>query len=331
MNNSASPLIPRIAFAMTIFGAKFFGLFPFNWDEQCHRLAKHRFPLLYPTMFVTILSAAVIYSNYVVFPQTMSYLNSVATKTILYIMYIFYVFSILMTYVRHYSTLDDIESVCVDCISIWRTVDRLGIVKTTIGWRFYVLVIINCLAIPFLQFALIFWRMAYLDRNHSKHYLFYIIIAFPNIITSLVPNLFHNLMITVVYVLRLLNTEIRTVMLATTDLASDSPFRIQQQYCDLSDRLDAIAQVHLQVIRVAQKISNLLEINVVIWIMVKACIALLMCFTCYMYCMGWAFVEGFSIPIQVLVSGVLSLVLMLSEMTMLVNVCAMAMNEVIGQ
>lgn len=243
-------------------------------------------------------------------------------------MYFLYSLTLVLTYATHYTTLRDIEVIFNDCVTILRTMNHLKIHRKHPSWRIHLLLLLNFVVNPLLQFGSIFMRMAYLDAKSNNHLLLIAIIAWPNFMLSLVPTWFFILMIGVHNVLQSLNTELRTVMMATAHLDTASPFRIQQRLCELSDRLDAIAQVRLHVTQVAQRICNLVTVNLVIWIMLKACIALLMCCMCYMYCMGWAFIVGFDFPVQILVSGMTSIVLILGELAMLFKICCMTSNEV---
>lgn len=174
-----------------------------------------------------------------------------------------------------------------------------------------------------------FWRLVYLDERSHEHYFLIGMMSLSSSIASIVAGMFYSIMLGVFYLLRLLNDEVEKVMTAIAGLGTtESAFYVQRQFCELSDRLDALAEVHLQVTRVAQQISNMVTINILLWIMFKAGTILLMCLTSYMYCMGWAFFEDFKMPIQIFLSDIASMCLTLTETYMFVHMCAQTIHEV---
>lgn len=323
-----TPRILPILITTIIFFTKAMGLLPFNWDKHNKTLTRYRFPLVYPILFLVLLFSSVIYTNLIVLPNAMTKFSSDSIKLTVVIMNALTVLQIVFTYVRHYSALNEIEEVFHECFTIWRTIHDLEIHLEDPGRQYYFWLIMNYFVNPLVQFGLIYIRMAFLDLKSSDHFVLIAIIGVPNILTSLVPNLFHNIMLVTFYVLNVLNIELKTIVSAIKELDVETPFRIQKQFCDLSDRLDAISQLHLEVIRVVQRINNLLNINLMLWIMVKACITLLMCFSFYMCLMRWAFVEGFVLPIEVFISGILSIVMISIELVMFVNICWKTTTEV---
>lgn len=326
-----TPKFLKILIVITILWSKILGLLPFTFDVKHTTLIRHRFPLFYPIVFAISLFLSVVYSYGIVMSNTFPAYASNTIRTLMFVMHFLTTLTVVLTYVRHYTKLCDIEDIFNDCVTIWKLMNHLGIngANMTYSSRYCVLIILNFIVCPVLQFACVCVRMAYLDSKSSDHLLLIVIIAVPQAVTSLVPNLFYIITLSVNFVFRMLNNEVRVIMLSFATLEKKTPFRMQQQFCDLSDRLDAIAQTHHAVTQLTQRINTLLDINLVFWIWVKSCVLLLQCFTCYMYFLVWTLWEGSSNPIQVFVTCFASLSLILVELIMLVNMCSTTMKEVI--
>lgn len=120
-------------------------------------------------------------------------------------------------------------------------------------------------------------------------------------------------------------------MAAVTELETinGTTYQIQKKLCKLSDSLDAIAQVHLHLTFVAQRICDLAMFNLMLWIAFKVSGILLQIFTVYMYTLAWTKGEDLKLPIQILESGVLGSMLCVIEILMMTSVCSRTMEEVI--
>lgn len=243
-------------------------------------------------------------------------------------MLVTYSLTLMLTYVRHYSTIGSMDSICEDCVIIWRAGKHLKLLWEQPSWWLSMLFVTYCVINPVLQFAITFTRLVYLDEKGGEHFFLIGILTLPYSITALVAIWFYTIMLVVFYVFRILNKEIRSIVQAAVSLETETQFKIQKRFCELSDSLDAIAKVHLQVSLVAQQITNVLLANLVMWIVFKGSALLVTTFTCYMYCIAWMFAEDFGVPIQVFALGVSIVGLMWLELLMFIHICWMAMEEV---
>lgn len=318
------------AVSMIIFKSKILGLMPFHLDIKKQLLTRYRFPILYPICFALLVVSALVYSYSVVMPKTHTQYNSEAIELSLFLIFISYSLNLVLIYVMHYIRLDVIEEIFVDSFAIIRILRKLKIQWIDPGWWLFALFMFNFIVNPLIQISITFIRLLYLDINSSEHYLLIIMISIPNFITSLVPYLFYSVLAGVYYALRVLNKEIRTIMMDSMALQKNSQFRIQQRFCELSDSLDSFSKVHQQVSQVAQRTFDILMVNLVSWIVFKACAMLGNMFTSYMYCLGWAQFDKFEMPIQILTIGLTSVFMTLMEMFMFAQMCRMTMDEVIA-
>lgn len=327
-NYFQSPRLLSLTIWTIIYFAKSLGLLPYFFNRKRITLNRYRFPFVYIVVYNFVFCSALFYGIGIVIPPTNKPYSSDAVKLALDIIYLFYFLTMVLTFMNHYSQLDEIEEIFADCMIIFKTFAHLKIETKSPAWHFIMLLVVHCLLMPFIQMAIVFSRLLYTDPDAKEHYFFIGMISFSSAITSIVSFLFYCVMLGACYLYRILNAEILKVMTATSQLKSNSSFRNQKQFCDLSDTLDNIADVHLRVTDVTHRISNLVAINLLLWIMSMASSALLVCLTSYIYCLDWAFVEGFKIPIQVFVCDILSLIFRLIEAYMFVHMCSTTMNEV---
>lgn len=313
---------------VSILTNKILGLLPFHLDRNTKRLTRYRFPLLYPTVFVIFMIGSLIYSYSIVIPETQTQYVSDTIQLVLSLLFIAYFLNLVFTYINHYTHLQTIEDIFSDFFTILRVMSDLKIRLTDPDWKLVAL-LANFIVIPFLLLSVTFWRLVYLDVKGSEHYVLIFMMAYPNYIITLVPGMFYNILAGVYYIFRLLNNEIRTIMIDSCSLETDSLFRVQQRLCDLSDSLDAIGKVHLKVLLVTQRITNMLVINLIMWIMFKGGALLLTIYTCYTYCIGWALFDKFEMPIQILTFGILTVLVTIFEIIMFAQMCWLTMYEVI--
>lgn len=329
MKNRRKQQMLLVAISILIFTSKALGLLPFYWNKNTQSLARYRWPIVIPLVLVFAMTFLINYSNSIVTPLAQTQYSSNGITLVLNVMTIVYSLTLGLTYVTHYCTLHDIEAMFADSVTIYRTLNQLKINMNDPSWLLFAMFTVNFLFIPLMQFAIIYYRTLSLHASAAEHYALVGITSVPSLITSLVPNLFYNCMMVVLHVLQVLNDALRAVMAATAHMDAETPFRRQQRCCDLSDAIDAIAQVHLQVTLLAQRITDLLKMNLVLWMLFRACSVMVTLFTCYMYCVGWALFDTFEMPIQVLVLGIISSYVMLAEMLCFTHLCWKTMNEVI--
>lgn len=326
---SKSPRFLSLTISIVIFYAKSMGLLPFCINEKHLSLKRYRYPYAHISIYVLVFCPAIYFSVTAVVPQTFTQYSSDALKLILNVIFVLYWLTLGLTYINHYSKLADIEDIFADCVVILKTLDHLKIQIETPDLSLILIIVVQCLLTPLLQMTIVFVRLLYTDPNVDEHYPHIGMISFSSSITWIVPFVFFCLMLGACYLYRILNSEILRAMRVTSLLNSKSSFQRQKELCDLSDTLDAIAGVHLKMTEVAQRISNMVAINLLLWMIAMAGSALLVCLTAYIYGFNWAFVDGFHVPIQVFACDICSLLLTLTEAYMFVGMCATTMYEVI--
>lgn len=321
-------LITAISTAFWIY--KLFALFPFRIDTKYGRLTRYRFPYIYPTIFLLSMICAISYGNRIVLPGTQSRYSSDVISLALGLMILLYSLTVLFTYTIHYTRLSEIEAIFEECIKVVNVLKYLKIRLNQPCKRLIIVAIVDVYIIPMLLISVIFVRLLFLDTNAKNHYLLIALLSCTNLVASLVPAFFLVSMLTIFYIFRLLNAQIKNVMRSIAHLETENrtAFRVQQQFCDLSDSLDAIAQVHLQLSQLAQRFFNMAKLNLVLWIAYKVCGVLLQSFTVYMYIRSWIMLDNYSLPIQVLGSNSIGTALWLIEISMMASVCSITMKEV---
>lgn len=224
---------------------------------------------------------------------------------------------VVLTYLRVYTQLSAIESIFVDCVITFKTMENLKIHLRPPGAQYSAWVMAIFLGYPFVLMSLGYWRLFYSDANANEHCFHIFVITWPIFIASIVPRWFYILMLGGFYVLRTVNDELRKVAADAVDLD------------DTFNRLDAIGHVHRLVTQLGQRISDLVMTNVLVWLLNKAATLSVTGFGCLMYCSGWAYLEGFRMPIEILFSGIVGICVGVVEIGFFMHMCWVTVNEVI--
>lgn len=321
-----------ISFWIVLTAVKTFCLFPFSFDKNKQQLKRHRFPFVYPTIFLVSLTATVLHSTRIVAAHSVALVTSDAITLALGLMFLTYAFCVLFTYIRAYTNLSEIEAIFEDCVRIVRVFKYLQIKPNQSYTDLLLRFSINFFLLPLLVIWANYGRLMYSDLESSKHVIPIALVAIPRVIPGVVKGLFYGSMLTVFYIFRLLNLEIQSIMAKTTEMEAGilTPFKIQQSFCDLSDSLDSIAQAHLQLTRLAQRISDLTMFNLVLWVAYKVFGILLQLFTLYKYsiCLFTSDIEKMHSPVLALEITFASLLIWVLEIFMVTDACSKTMNEV---
>lgn len=328
MSPITSKLVLVLGLSAALRFSKLFALFPFQVHDE--KLKRNRFAYVYPTIFLLTTIAAISYANRKVVPGTQVAYYSDAINLTLWALIALFALNFIFTYTRHYSNLHEFEYIYEECVKIAYLLNYLRIRPNQSYKGLLVITLIHFFIVPLILICVSYVRLIKIDANAENHHVPIGLLSLTSLISSLVPNLFFASMLAALYFFRLINDKITNVMNKTKELeqGNRTPYQIQQQFCNLSDSLDAIAQVHLQLTRVTQRISDLARLNLLFWLSYKGCGIWMQAFTVYMYILGWISFANFRIPIEVFQTGIAGTLLWLAEMWSMITVCSMTMQEV---
>lgn len=148
----------------------------------------------------------------------------------------------------------------------------------------------------------------------------------------IVPNLFVASMLTVYFLFKQINFKIECIVRLATNLSSEigAPkkrhFRMRRN-CELSDRLDEMAFLHMEMCKIMQTISTITTLQLTNYITLKFTSILVQLFFVYMYLSVWT-QQDKQFPCRLIINDIESILLNAFELAAITQICYMAAREV---
>lgn len=153
-----------------------------------------------------------------------------------------------------------------------------------------------------------------------------------NFVISIVPNLFIGIVLTASFLFRQINLRVKEIFHAAIAIsAAGAKPHLMQRYCELSDRLDEIAILHLELCKLTNAIKAVTSYQVSNYIVLKFMSLLVQLFFAYMYVSVWIHQKeenSRQLHITLLVTGIQTAILNAVELTLLIQACQMMVVEV---
>lgn len=154
-----------------------------------------------------------------------------------------------------------------------------------------------------------------------------------NYVISIVPNIFFGIVLIAYYLFKQINIKVKRISEAAITLNTLRPdltlhFRMQR-FCELSDQLDEMALLHLDLCTLMNAINSVTSIQVTSHLTIKFMSLLVQLFFVYIYVSVWIQQEGGrQFPITMFVTGIQTAILNAFELTLLVQACHIMVEEV---
>lgn len=148
----------------------------------------------------------------------------------------------------------------------------------------------------------------------------------------IVPNLFLASMLTVYFLFKQINRKVERIVRLAIVLSSEAQgkrhFRMRR-YCELSDRLDEMAVLHMEICRFMQAINKIATLQLTNYITLKFTSILVQLFFVYMYLSVWNQQDGARVfPSRLIINDVESILLNAFELAAIAQVSYMVSREV---
>lgn len=154
-----------------------------------------------------------------------------------------------------------------------------------------------------------------------------------NYVISIVPNFFFAAVLMAYFLFKQINIKVKRISEAAIILSAPGAdvtqhFRMQR-FCELSDRLDGIAVLHLDLCKLMNAINSVVSFQITSHITLKSMSLLVQLFFVYIYVNVWIQQDaGRQFPITLFVTGIQTALLNAFELTLLVQACQMMVKEV---
>lgn len=156
-----------------------------------------------------------------------------------------------------------------------------------------------------------------------------------NFTILIVPNVFYASMIIVYFMFKQINLKIKRIVRSAASVNSESgtnetKFYRMQSYCELSDRLDEMALLHLEICKLTRDINAVFSLHLTNYITLKYTTKLVHLFFVYMYVSSWAKQDDVhQFPTTLIVNAIQTILINALELAIKTHVCYITAREVI--
>lgn len=329
-----SAVLPYL-FKSTLFVVQTLGFLPFRYDVTRSQLVRPPLYYVYPIIFVGVLFTANGFCSFYLYPDTKSTMQLDFISEVPHLLQMLfgalYLFACAVGYVNHYVRLDGVQRCIEHGERLWRV--RLPAVLSANGvqtpgfWDRIGYFVGKEIVLQLLLMYTYSIKIRKLSPAYGSNWVMLTIVLVPVLAISAMPALFYAGMLTVHFYFGQLNVALGRIV-SEVGQPAESTFSLQRRCCELSDRLDAVAAVHLALGVVTQRMSALMSAPLCVWLTYKIVGILVLLFYSYMYVSDWLTVATFELASELLVSGLLAIVLSGIEMVMLAHACMRTQQEV---
>lgn len=319
----------------TLFMAQTFGYLPFQYDAKRHQLLRSTFYYAYPIVFMCVLFSGTAVCSSILFSETFKTSQmlwiSDAPNLLMTLFGSLYMFTCAMGYVNHYGRLGEVQRCIEDGARMVH--QQLLPVLAANGSR------TSCCCVQIALFVvkeivllvLLMYSFVLKIRTLSPRFcdnwtlLTFALLPVPSI--AVMPALYYAGMLAAQLYFEQLNGVVRQIV-AVAALPAESAFCMQRRFCELSERLDAVAVAHLELGETVQRMSNLMSGQQCVWFAYKVIGILVQFFFGYMFVSAWLTKPSFNVPVELLVSGLVAAVVGGVQLLLLAHVCFSTQEEV---
>lgn len=195
----------------------------------------------------------------------------------------------------------------------------------------------KCLIIPMFSIYVNNIRILNISQVATGSYIEFIIVDIGFFVAEILSILYYALLLCTCQTFAAINAKLAAIMADANRIndrystRNESSHRMQQ-FCDLSDRLDLVAEMHYRWSSVAERLQRIFSASVTIWILNKTVAVIAHLFLMFVFTCKWPDLQTerdeSKYPLVLLIYGGLLVGLFLVELFMLVKECTRATNEV---
>lgn len=287
----------RCTIVTTLFVLRLFGVWPYFYDPALRRYRTKWFLLVYPLVVWALLLHLFIHSADTLFERIRLEMRT-DTARLIYASYsTMCVLTFSSNYFLQYLWFSSIEAALVEAADV---VGRIRSLRVDRPWRYWRPLCLYCAkawllpAIICLCDAVRVWSLS--PSNRPAQIMLFELSVF---LMGVVPNLHVALLLTVGVLFKRLNEETATVMRLAQKLAQPqaSPsdehcdhFRRMHLFCELSDRLDRVAVLHLQLTEITMRLQQMFSLTLIVWVCFQCMDVVTHAFSAYVFLCEWMMV-----------------------------------------
>lgn len=271
--------------------AQLSGLWPYFYDKKNQVFKTTCILKLIPILTCIFLMLSMLYSGKIIFSETPGLFETDAANFIQTMIILSKIIMFITIYSQSYIDGDFLENLTkraqdlyikintttVATNTNYRSLLYMGIFKTVILPT--IIVVTECFKID---------KIAPPARDNPTLTFFVIL---PNWIFCIVPNLFLMGMIIALHYFRQLNTTLsevvsHTIIMDTTE-GNRGQYHHMKWFCDLSDKVDAVSVVHIELCNLVKIWNRLFSVSVFVWVSYKVILILFQLFFTFVLVRDW--------------------------------------------
>lgn len=312
---------------------RLFGVWPYIIDEKSKTVRTTWYLKLYPLAVIMFFFACVALSHVDEYDSTNIIWHSVAANLLMFLYGINFVTSFFTAFVDQNNKFKAIEALIERChrlftlrISKYFLIEEFSYVKLLLLYTFKSKVMI------IYSVYCIITRMYLTSILHG-----FAVLAYfgTNYVILIIPNFFFGMVLTSYFVFKQINLKLKRISQAAISLsAGGADFKHtyrMQRFCELSDRLDELAVLHLELCKMMNSINSVASLQLMNHITLRFTSLLVQLFFGYIYVSLWTQLDqdGTQFPIKLFVNSIHTAIFNVIDLTLLVHVCHMMVVEVI--
>lgn len=322
-----------LTITVSLFIVRLLGYFPYYYDQNKHKFRTNCLLLAYPIVFCPTLCGVLTWSSHALFNQLQTGFTDAANIVIgVYSLSTFLLYA--FNYAAQYFYFQDLLRVAKDAKY---ATQFTNITPQLVDRQILQTYWIKCIIIPLISICINNIRVLRLSKTASGQYFKLIVIAVGSFAAEIITNLHFALVLCTTLTFGAINGKLKGIMSVAKCLnqryvqKKDAPNRMQQ-FCDLSDRLDHVAEMHFRCSTVAQRLQSIFTGSVTIWIVNKIAALMKQLFMLILLCSELLHMkkvhEPREYPAELLFFGAMLASLIFLEIWMLVKECTRTANEV---
>lgn len=307
------------------------GIWPYLIDEKAKTIRTTWYLKLYPLVVLMFFFASVVLSADSSKTDQIIW-HSVAANLLMVIYAMIFVIGFFSLFVDQHYKFKSIEVLIERChrlftlrISNYFVIEEFSFVKLLLLYTFKSKVMMIYSAYCIMS------RMYLSSILHS----FAVFAIFgTNYVTSITPNLFFGCVLTSYFLFKQINTKVKRISQAAIALCAvgaelKKNFRMQR-FCELSDRLDELAVLHLELCKLMSSINSVVSYQLNNNISLRFSSLLVQMLFGYIYVSVWTQQkEGSQFPIKLFINSIHTTIFCVIDLTLLIHACHMMVTEVI--
>lgn len=324
----------QITISVALFVIRLLGYFPFYLDKESGQFRSNWLLKMYPAVFVFSLSAALnwIFSNF--FDDIRSNTFTETANMVIEIYSLANVMLLLFNYLFQYFNFSLLFRAANDAIT---AIKCTNLTYQLINWKSLNKFWLKCIFIAIYSFTINDIRIARLSNNAKAQYFCLFVVNVGLYAMEIIANLHYALLLITSLTFDVINKKLIEIMddahrLDKKYLELKDTTNPMQHFCDLSDRLDRVAEMHYRCSLVSVQLQNMFSGAVTVWTINKQATLVTHLFMMYITTNQWTMFRtdrvAVKYPTEMLSYGFMMSGMLCWELFVLAKECTLAANEV---